>query len=101
MTSALQALPWRQFICKVCGLIYDERLGDADSGLAAGTRFDDIPDAGFVGLTTVRQDVAAQGRAAAEALLAELGLIETRQRGDRTFPVEFVPRTSTAPPRAR
>ncbi|MDH4393667.1 MAG: rubredoxin, partial [Aquabacterium sp.] len=37
-------LPWKQFICKVCGLIYDERLGDADSGLAAGTRFDDIPD---------------------------------------------------------
>ena len=28
----------------MCGLIYDERLGDADSGLAAGTRFDDIPD---------------------------------------------------------
>ena len=37
-------LPWKQFICKVCGLIYDERLGDIDSGLAAGTRFDDIPD---------------------------------------------------------
>ena len=37
-------LPWKQFICKVCGLVYDERLGDADSGLAAGTRFDDIPD---------------------------------------------------------
>jgi rubredoxin-NAD+ reductase len=44
MTDALHALPWRQFICRVCGLIYDERLGDADSGLAAGTRFDDIPD---------------------------------------------------------
>ena len=44
MTDALQALPWRQYICRVCGLIYDERLGDADSGLAAGTRFDDIPD---------------------------------------------------------
>ena len=44
MTDALKALPWRQFICRVCGLIYDERLGDADSGLAAGTRFDDIPD---------------------------------------------------------
>ncbi len=37
-------LPWRQFICRVCGLVYDERLGDVDSGLAAGTRFDDIPD---------------------------------------------------------
>lgn len=35
---------WRQYICRACGLIYDERLGDADSGLAPGTRFDDIPD---------------------------------------------------------
>ena len=38
------ALPWRQYLCRVCGLVYDERLGDADSGLAAGTRFEDIPD---------------------------------------------------------
>ena len=38
------AAPWLQFICRVCGLVYDERLGDADSGLAAGTRWDDIPD---------------------------------------------------------
>jgi rubredoxin-NAD+ reductase len=38
------AMAWRQFICRVCGLVYDEKLGDVDSGLAAGTRFDDIPD---------------------------------------------------------
>ena len=37
-------ISWRQFICKACGLIYDEAKGDADSGLAPGTRFDDIPD---------------------------------------------------------
>lgn len=36
--------PWRQFICRACGLIYDEELGDPDSGLAPGTRFEDIPD---------------------------------------------------------
>ena len=36
--------PWLQFICEVCGLIYDEALGDPDSGLPAGTRFADIPD---------------------------------------------------------
>lgn len=36
--------PWQQFICRVCGLIYDEAKGDADSGLAPGTRFQDIPD---------------------------------------------------------
>lgn len=37
-------LPWRQYICRACGLIYDEKEGDPDSGLAPGTRFEDIPD---------------------------------------------------------
>ncbi len=44
MSAKVIALVWRRFICRACGLIYDEALGDADSGLAAGTRFDDIPD---------------------------------------------------------
>jgi len=38
------APPWRQYLCRACGLIYDEALGDPDSGLAPGTRFEDIPD---------------------------------------------------------
>ncbi len=37
-------LPWQQFICHVCGLIYDEAKGDPDGGLPPGTRFADIPD---------------------------------------------------------
>ncbi|MBE7197046.1 MAG: FAD-dependent oxidoreductase [Parafilimonas terrae] len=36
--------PWQQFLCRACGLIYDEAEGDADSGIAAGTRFADIPE---------------------------------------------------------
>jgi rubredoxin---NAD+ reductase len=35
---------WRQYICRACGVIYDEATGDPDSGLAPGTRFEDIPD---------------------------------------------------------
>lgn len=35
---------YKKYICKVCGLIYDEEEGDPDSGLAPGTRFEDIPD---------------------------------------------------------
>ncbi|AME27021.1 FAD-dependent oxidoreductase [Burkholderia sp. PAMC 26561] len=35
---------WRQYICRACGVIYDEQAGDPDSGLAPGTRFADIPD---------------------------------------------------------
>lgn len=44
VTTDASGLPWALFICKACGLIYDEALGDADSGLAPGTRFADIPD---------------------------------------------------------
>ena len=35
---------WELYICKACGLIYDESKGDEDSGLVAGTRFADIPE---------------------------------------------------------
>ncbi|WP_018873318.1 FAD-dependent oxidoreductase [Thioalkalivibrio sp. ALJ16] len=35
---------FKRYICKVCGYIYDEAKGDPDSGLAPGTRFEDIPD---------------------------------------------------------
>jgi rubredoxin-NAD+ reductase len=33
-----------RWLCEACGLIYDEAKGDPDSGLAPGTRFEDIPD---------------------------------------------------------
>ncbi|MFG1461432.1 FAD-dependent oxidoreductase [Xanthobacter sp. DSM 24535] len=35
---------WRQYICRACGMIYDEKEGDPDSGIAPGTRFEDIPE---------------------------------------------------------
>ena len=35
---------WRQYLCRACGWIYDEKTGDPDGGLPAGTRFEDIPD---------------------------------------------------------
>ena len=35
---------YRKFICNVCGHVYDEALGDAAAGLAAGTRWEDIPE---------------------------------------------------------
>lgn len=34
---------WKEYLCKACGYIYRERDGDLDSGLAPGTRFEDIP----------------------------------------------------------
>lgn len=40
--SVLEA--WREYLCKACGYIYNERDGDVDSGLQPGTRFEDIPE---------------------------------------------------------
>ena len=33
-----------KYVCDVCGYIYDEDLGDPDNGIAAGTKFDNLPD---------------------------------------------------------
>jgi len=35
---------FQRWVCDACGYIYDEAKGDPDSGLAPGTRYDDIPD---------------------------------------------------------
>lgn len=35
---------YRKFLCVVCDYIYDEAKGDPDSGLAPGTRWEDIPE---------------------------------------------------------
>jgi rubredoxin len=32
-----------RFRCRFCSHVYDEKLGDPDSGIAPGTRFEDIP----------------------------------------------------------
>jgi rubredoxin len=34
----------RRFKCDFCGHVYDEAKGDASSGIAPGTRWEDIPD---------------------------------------------------------
>jgi flavin reductase (DIM6/NTAB) family NADH-FMN oxidoreductase RutF/rubredoxin len=33
-----------RYVCTVCGYVYDPEKGDPDSGIAPGTRFEDIPD---------------------------------------------------------
>ena len=34
----------RKWKCSVCGYIYDPDAGDPDSGIEAGTVFEDLPD---------------------------------------------------------
>ncbi len=32
-----------KYVCDVCGYVYDEAAGDPDNGIAAGTKFTDLP----------------------------------------------------------
>jgi flavin reductase (DIM6/NTAB) family NADH-FMN oxidoreductase RutF/rubredoxin len=34
----------QKYVCDVCGYVYDPAVGDPDSGIAAGTPFDKLPD---------------------------------------------------------
>ena len=34
----------KKYECMACGYIYDEAVGDPDSGIAPGTKWEDIPD---------------------------------------------------------
>jgi rubredoxin-NAD+ reductase len=33
-----------KYVCQVCGFEYDEAKGDPDNGIAAGTKWEDLPD---------------------------------------------------------
>lgn len=34
----------KKYRCAYCAHVYDEAIGDPDSGIAPGTRYEDIPD---------------------------------------------------------
>ena len=36
-----------KYVCDVCGYVYDEAQGAPDSGVAPGTKWEDVPE-GFV-----------------------------------------------------
>lgn len=33
-----------KYVCDACGWTYDEALGDAELGIAPGTKFEDLPE---------------------------------------------------------
>ncbi len=33
-----------KYLCTVCGYIYDEDAGEPESGIAPGTKWEDVPD---------------------------------------------------------
>jgi len=34
----------KRYVCQICGFVYDEALGVPEQGIAAGTKWDDIPE---------------------------------------------------------
>jgi len=34
----------KQWICSICGYIYDEAQGDPENGIPPGTRWEDVPE---------------------------------------------------------
>ncbi len=37
-------MPYKKYLCLLCGFIYDEEQGSPDDGIAPGTRWEDVPD---------------------------------------------------------
>ena len=33
-----------KYVCNICGYVYDEVLGDPENGIAAGTKWDELPE---------------------------------------------------------
>ncbi len=40
-------LPYKKYICVICGFIYDEAEGWPEDGIEAGTRWEDVPENWF------------------------------------------------------
>ncbi len=36
--------PFKQYMCVICGWVYDEETGSPEDGLPAGTRWKDVSD---------------------------------------------------------
>ena len=34
----------KNYVCTICGYVYDPEMGDPDNGVAPGTAFEDISD---------------------------------------------------------
>jgi len=56
------------------------------------TGFDDIPDAGFLGITTVHQPITEKGR-----MIGRLAMDPAYPTRQITLPIELIVRSSTGP----
>ena len=45
-----------EWVCVVCGYVYDPEIGDPDSGVAPGTSWEDVPEDWVCPLCAVGKD---------------------------------------------
>ena len=43
MPVSAQCFFMKTYMCLICGFVYDEEEGEAESGIPPGTRWDDVP----------------------------------------------------------
>ena len=43
MFDSAHCLRMKTYMCLICGFVYDEEQGELESGIAPGTRWDDVP----------------------------------------------------------
>jgi rubredoxin len=44
VSNKTESADMTQWVCVICGWVYDEALGDPEHGIAPGTRWQDVPD---------------------------------------------------------
>ena len=49
-----------KYVCQVCGYVYDEELGEPESGIAAGTKWEDLSEDYVCPLCGVGKDEFAE-----------------------------------------
>ena len=49
-----------KYVCDVCGYVYDEAVGDPDSGVAPGTKWENVPADWVCPLRQVGKDMFSQ-----------------------------------------
>ncbi len=49
-----------KYVCEICGYVYDEETGDPDNGVAAGTKWDHVPEDWVCPLCGVGKDQFAE-----------------------------------------
>jgi len=40
-------MPYKKYLCLLCGFVYDEEKGLPEEGITAGTRWNDLPEDWF------------------------------------------------------